>query len=201
MNKKEPINIMSLVFSIVTLIIGIVLCINGHDGIFKLIGYFISGLLILFGLVRFIISVVGYKKNNMMIYSDLFSGIVLVAIGAVIAIFPKSIMITFSLCIGAFVIFGGIQRLILGVAINKIDHNGSLFFVSEAIVTILLGIIILTQRFINLLGFFLIIYSISELMGYIYYTTQNKDYSSVLNKKVTKEMKESKSKDAIIEED
>ena len=62
-------------------------------------------------------------------------------------------------------------------------------------------LIILTQRFINLLGAFLIIYAISELIGYIYYTSQNKDYSEVLNKKVTKEMKESEAKDAIIDEE
>ena len=110
-------------------------------------------------------------------------------------------MITFSLCVGAIVIFSGIQRLVLGIAVNKVDRNGSIFYIVESILIILLGIIILTQRFINLLGAFLIIYAISELIGYIYYTSQNKDYSEVLNKKVTKEMKESEAKDAIIDED
>jgi len=64
-----------------------------------------------------------------------------------------------------------------------------------------LGIVIITQKFTNLLGLFLIIYAISELVGYLFYVVQDKDYSEVLNKKVTKEMKESKAVDAIIEED
>jgi uncharacterized membrane protein HdeD (DUF308 family) len=98
-------------------------------------------------------------------------------------------------------LFNGIQRLILGFAVNKIDRNGSLFYIIESALIIVLGIIILTQKFTNLLGAFLIVYSISELAGYIYYTTQNKDYSEVLNKKITKEMKESEAKEAIIDEE
>ena len=71
----------------------------------------------------------------------------------------------------------------------------------ESSLIIILGLLILSQKLFSLLGLFLIIYSISELAGYIYYKSQDKDYSDVLNKKITKEMKESESKDAIIEED
>lgn len=201
MNTKEPINISSLFISIFTLIIGILLSLEGSDGVFKIIGYVVSGLLILSGLIRLIVNIVSSKKTSVISYGAIFTSILLVALGAVIAIFPSSIMITFSLCVGALVMFIGIQRLILGVAVRKVDHNGSLFFLIESLIMILLAVVILTQKFVSLLGIFLIIYAISELVGYIYYTTQNKDYSTVLNKKVTKEMKESESKDAIIEED
>jgi hypothetical protein len=47
----------------------------------------------------------------------------------------------------------------------------------------------------------MVIYAISELAGYVYYKSQNKDYSEVLNKKITKEMIETEAKDAIIDED
>ncbi len=201
MNKKEPINKSSLIISIITLILGIILCFNDSGNIFTLIGYFVSGLLIVSGIIKLIMAMVANKKRQDSDYGSIFISILLIALGGSIAIFPKSIMITFSLCVGAIVIFIGIQRLVLGIAVNKIDRNGSVFYIIESILIILLGIIILTQRFINLLGAFLIIYAISELVGYIYYTSQNKDYSEVLNKKVTKEMKESEAKDAIIDED
>lgn len=201
MNKKEPINKSSLMISIITLILGIILCFNDSGNIFTLIGYFVSGLLIVSGIIKLIMGMVANKRRQDSDYGSIFISILLIALGGSIAIFPKSIMITFSLCVGAIVIFSGIQRLVLGIAVNKVDHNGSIFYIVESILIILLGIIILTQRFINLLGAFLIIYAISELVGYIYYTSQNKDYSEVLNKKVTKEMKESEAKDAIIDED
>ena len=44
-------------------------------------------------------------------------------------------------------------------------------------------------------------YAISEIFGYIYYTTQNKDYSEVLNKKVPQEIKEKEATEAVIEEE
>ena len=53
---------------------------------------------------------------------------------------------------------------------------------------------------INHIGIFLILYAISEIGGYIYYTSQKKDYSEVLNKEVPKEMKEKEAKEAVIEE-
>ena len=200
MVKKEP-NTVSLVISIITLIIGIILCFNDSSSIFAIIGYFVSGLLITSGIIKLIITHITNKRLSEINYSGILSSVALLALGVVVALFPQSIMITISLCIGSLIIFSGIQRLILGVIVKKIDSKGSLFYTLESILIIILGIIILTQRFTNLLGVFLIIYSLSELVGYIFYVVQDKDYSEVLNKKITKEMKESKAVDAIIEED
>lgn len=146
-------------------------------------------------------SISANKKLNHPEYGSIITSVLLIAMGIGIFVFPTIIAVTISLCIGSLVIFMGIQRLILGIAVKDFDKNGSLFYLIQSILIILLGIIILTQRFINLLGAFLIVYSIAELVSYIYYTTQKKDYSQVLNKKITKEMKETEAKDAIIEEE
>lgn len=198
MGKKEP-NSTSLIISLLTLVIGIILCFNGSNGLFKIIGYVVSGILILSGIIKFIITHLSNKKHNENDVSGIIFSVILVTLGVIVSVFPSSIMITISLCIGALITFCGVQRLILGIAVRKIDEKGSTFYILESVLIILLGIIILTQKFINFLGAFLIIYAISELVGYIYYTAQNKDYSEVLNKKVTKEMKESKSIEAIID--
>ena len=118
MNKKEPINKSSLMISIITLILGIVLCFNDSGNLFALIGYFVSGILIVSGLIKLIIAIVANKRKQDSDYGNIFISILLLALGASIAIFPKSIMITFSLCVGAIVIFSGIQRLVLGIAVN-----------------------------------------------------------------------------------
>lgn len=198
--KKEPINLSSLLISIVILIIGVFLCFNGGDVVFKIIGYMISGLLLLFGIIK-IIAYILSKRKNVNEFSDLMSGVFLIMFGIIIAMFPKSIPITISLIVGALVLFTGINRLILGLAVRRIDEQGSLVFVLVSIFMIVLGFIIITQQFFEFFGVFLIIYSISEIFGYIYYTSQNKDYSEVLNKKVTKEIKEKESKEAVIDED
>lgn len=200
MNKKrEPINLGSLLSSIVTLIVGVFLCFNGGDAVFKVLGYMVSGLLLLFGIIK----IVGYifdRRKNSNEFTDLISGILFLMFGIIIFTFPNLIQTTISLVIGGLVLFNGINRLILGVAVRKIDEKGSLVFTLVSIFMIILGIVIITQMFLNLLGAFLVIYSISEIIGYIYYTSQNKDYSEVLNKKVSKEMKEKEATDAIIDE-
>lgn len=200
MGKKEP-NSTSLIVSLLTLVIGIILCFNGGDGLFKIIGYCVGGILIVSGIIKFIITHIGNKKHGDGDISGLILSVVLAGLGIVICLFPNLLMTTVSICIGALITFFGVERLILGLAVRKIDNKGSNFYILESIFIILLGIIIITQLFVNLLGAFLILYAISELAGYIYYTSQNKDYSEVLNKKVTKEMKESKSVDAVIDED
>lgn len=200
--KKEPINSSSLIISIVTLVLGIILCFNGSDGIFKIVGYLTSGILIISGIIKFFMTTHTSKKTQTSLdFSDLITSIFLVAMGIVLAIFPKIIMVTFSILIGVVVIVNGIKRLILGIAVNKVDKNGSLIYIIQSVLVIILGILILTQKFIDILGLFMIIYAIFELAGYIYYTAFNKDYSEVLNKKITKEMKESEAKEAVIDEE
>lgn len=199
MGKKEP-NSTSLIVSLLTLVIGVILCFNGGDGLYKLIGYVVSGILILSGVIKFIVTNFSNKKHNENDISGIILSVILVTLGVIVFIFPSSIMITISLCIGALITFSGVQRLILGIAVRKIDEKGSKFYILESILIILLGVIILTQKFVNLLGAFLIVYAISELAGYIYYNSQDKDYSEVLNKKVTKEMRESKAIEAVIDD-
>lgn len=200
MKKNEPINTASLIISLITLVIGVILTFNGSELIFKMIGYIISGLLLFTGVIKLIIAIVTGKKRNSIEFMSIFSSIGFIILGTMIAIYPSSIMITFSLIIGALALFIGVQRLILGLAVKTIDKRGSWFYIGESLLLVLLGVLVITQKFVNLIGVFLIIYSVCELAGYIYYKIQDNDYSEVLNKKVPKEMKEKEAKDAVIEE-
>lgn len=200
--KKEPISLTSLIISIISLIIGCILCFNSSEGIFKFIGYTVSGILIIVGIVKMLLYYRTKKKFPDYASSDALTGGMITLFGILIAIFPESISITISILIGGIVLFSGISRLILGLSIKQIDQSGSKIFTWGSVLMIILGVIIISGKFINLLGFFIVIYSVSSLVGYIYYTSQNKDYSEVINnKKVTKDMKNKEAKDAVIEED
>ena len=92
MLKKEP-NMASLVISIITLVIGVVLCFNDSDGIFSIIGYIVSGLLILSGIIKFVITHITNKKTNNIDFSGIISSLALFIIGILVYIFPKSVII------------------------------------------------------------------------------------------------------------
>ncbi len=197
--KKEPINVSSLIISMATLILGFLLLFNGDENLFNVLRYIISGLLLISGLIKFI-SYFVQKKNYNVPFSDCMSAIFLIALGIFVFMFSDIIKITIQVAIGALVLFNGINRLILGLAVRSFDKEGSKVFTGVSILMIVLGIIILTGKLFNLIGYLLIIYAISEIIGYIYYISQKKDYSSVLNKEVPKEMKEKKAKEAVIED-
>ena len=197
--KKEPINVSSLIISMATLILGFLLLFNGDENLFNVLRYIISGLLLISGLIKFI-SYFVQKKNYNVPFSDCMSAIFLIALGIFVFMFSDIIKITIQVAIGALVLFNGINRLILGLAVRSFDKEGSKVFTGVSILMIVLGIIILTGKLFNLIGYLLIIYAISEIIGYIYYISQKKDYSSVLNKEVPKELKEKKAKEAVIED-
>ncbi len=201
MNKNEPINSTSLIISMITLIVGFILVLYGNSKVYDIIGYVVSGILMVTALIRFFIAYRTSKKTNDLEIGAILFSVILFCLGVFVAFRPGLVMTLISICIGALITFFGVQRLILGLTVKKIDEQGSKFFVIESILMIVLGVVILSQQLLSLLGLFLIAYSIFELSGYIYYKSQNKDYSEVLNKKVTKEMKESEAKDAIIEEE
>ncbi|MBR3523114.1 MAG: DUF308 domain-containing protein [Bacilli bacterium] len=196
--KKEPINMTSLLSAVACLVIGIILFLNKN--ILDIVGYIISACLGLFGLVKLLLLLKRRKKEVDIDFGEYMTVFLAIVFAIIIAIFPKSISITISIVLGTLALILGINRLILGLAIRKIDNNGSKIFIVDAAIMVLLGILIITNKFLSLLGLFMIIYALIELFSYIYYKAQNKDYSEVLNKKVSKEIKESKAIEAVIEE-
>ena len=199
MEKREPINLTSLLSAVACLVFGIILFLN--DNILDIVGYIISICLGLFAFVKLLIILKRRKKEVDIDFGEYMTIFLAFVFAIIIAIFPKSISITISLVLGTLALILGINRLILGIAVRKIDDKGSKLFIVDAAIMVLLGILIITNKFLNLLGLFMIVYAISELFSYIYYKAQNKDYSEVLNKKVSKEVKESKAIEAIIEEE
>ena len=197
--KKEPINFTSLIISLVALVLGILLLFNGDEDFFNLLRYIISGALLITGFFKFLVYIFQKNKYNLP-FSDCISAIFFIGLAIFVFAFSDIIKITIQVIAGTLIMFNGIQRLILGLIIKSIDKEGSKVFTGVSILMIILGIIILTGKFFNLIVVFLIIYAVSEISGYIYYTSQKKDYSEVLNKKVPKSMKDKEAKEAVIEE-
>ena len=197
--KKEPITFASLLISLVALVLGILLLFNGDEHFFNLVRYIISGILLASGFFKLLAYIIQKNKYSLP-FSDCMSAVALIALALFIFIFSDIIKLSIQIAVGVLILYDGIQKLVLGLAVKNYDKDGSKVFTIVSILMIILGILILTGKLFNLIGIFLIVYAISEIFGYIYYTSQKKDYSEVLNKEVPKEMKEKEAKDAVIEE-
>lgn len=171
----ENSNKTSLVGSILILIIGIILYTN-PDEILKW-GSYLLFLIFAFSSFSNLIKYTSLKKkmiNNKLLLS---SSIVLLffAFGS---LFLSSIIdFGFRICIGAFVIYSGINRLIL--AISK--RNDLLeFFINLGIsaLSLMFGFYILfnTNIAFKLIGIFIIVYSIFDIIAFIALNSiKNKD--------------------------
>ena len=133
--KKEPINVSSLIISMATLILGFLLLFNGDENLFNVLSYIISGVLLISGLIKFI-SYFVQKKNYNVPFSDCMSAIFLIALGIFVFMFSDIIKITIQVAIGALVLFNGINRLILGLAVRSFDKEGSKVFTGVSILMI-----------------------------------------------------------------
>ena len=199
MKKKEPINAVSLGTAVAGLVIGIILLLN--EDLLTTISYIISIILGCYGLFKLIISAVRKKKGNEIELGDFLTGFAALLFAIIIAIFAsKFVIVVLSIVLGTLALLFGINRLIFGLTIRRIDNKGSLLFICESLLVVLFGVLIIIFRLPKVLGAFLVIYSVLELTSYVYYKISDKDYDQVLNKKISKEIKESKSIEAIVDE-
>ena len=163
----------SLFSSILFLLFGIILFTNPGD-ILKFISYIAGGSLILIG----IFNIINYrrilKKLNIEQKSKLISGIILITLGLIAILFSSLIETTIRLIFGGWIIYSGIMRLI-EVLNNK---ENSISFVARLIVSILLIIcglyVALTDLVYSMIGLFIIIYAILDIIGYIFYKKEFK---------------------------
>lgn len=210
MKKIQRFSVVDLLLSIVVLIIGIIL-INNSPFLIKIVAWIISGILGIVGIVNILRYI--FKRNVGVDSRTLISGIVLVCFGIVLSNMPFLLDYFIRFLFGSLIIFLGVNRLILAFTIGKLDQVGYKTFLITSIIMIVSGIIILIS-FYELLGILLVVYSIVEVVNYIYYNTHKQKYSTIFDvdendsykskdnnekKKVKQEIKEKEAIEAVID--
>lgn len=206
MKKMQNFSALDLLFSLAIFIIGIVLIMNSSF-IINILSWIIGGIFGIIGIIK-IISYIRHK-NISVDSSTLILGILSIIFGIILVIFPNIIDVTVRIVFGGWILFTGINRLILSFVIGKIDRLGYKTFLITSIIMIISGIIILIS-FYELLGVLLVIYSITEIIDYIYFNSNKHKYTSIFefeekkteyknNKKIKKEIKEKEAVDAVID--
>lgn len=206
MKKMQNFSALDLLFSLTVFIIGIVLITNSSV-IINILSWIIGGIFGIIGIVK----IISYlrRKNIGVDSSTLILGLLSISFGIILVIFPNIIDVTVRIVFGGWILFTGINRLILAFAIGRIDRIGFKTFVITSIIMMISGIIILIS-FYELLGVLLVIYAISEIVDYIYFNSNKHKYTTIFdfeekktnnknNKKIKKEIKEKEAIDAVID--
>lgn len=207
MNKENKITINNLIYSLLFLVFGIILLTSTED-LITMVSKVIGGILILIGVIKSIIYI--YMKGKLGDYSlsKLLVALLFISFGLLLIFLSGTLSFAIRTLIGIWVLFSGINRIIFAISISYVDKKSFLVYLITSLLMIILGIVIITGIFDQLIGLLIIIYSIIEIVNYIYFKVKNKNYEEVIQpvkstkkEKKVKRLKKGKVIEAIIEED
>lgn len=157
----------NLFSSIIFLLFGIVLFTN-PGGILKFLSYIAGGVLILIGIINILGYIKTLKNLNIEKNIKLISGIILIVLGLIVMFFSSFIETTIRLIVGIWLIYCGILKIIDSTAFksDKVSYYVDLII---GILIIALGfyVSLKTNLVLSVIGLFIIIYSILDIISYI----------------------------------
>lgn len=187
----------NLIWSLLFLMFGIILLTNDSD-LLSIASNVLGIILIVIGFIKGIIYV--YMKGKLGDYSnlELTISLLLIGFGTVLVVFSDALSLTIRLIFGLWCMFAAVNRVVFAINIKKFDKIGFFTYILTALIMMVIGVLIISNLFDNVLGLLIIIYSIVELIDYIYYSVNKskKNYP----KQSKKVKKEGKVVEAIIEE-
>ena len=205
MNRESRITINNLIYALLFLVFGIILLTSTED-LITIVSKVIGGVLIVIGIIKSIIYI--YMKGKLGEYSlsKLIVALLFICFGMLLIFLSGTLSFAIRTVIGMWILFSGINRIIFAISMSAIDKKSFLVYLITSLLMIVLGIVIITGVFDQLIGLLIILYSVIEIVNYIYFKVRNKDYEEVTEKTVKKEKKlkrltKGKVVDAVIEED
>lgn len=165
---KSYSNILSLIYSILFFILGAIIF-TKPEIIILFISYVIGGLFIIIGIFKCIKNYLDIKKDNTISSKEMITGIVLVILGTVFILLAGVIEALVRLIIGGWILFSGINRLINSLNIPKKNRITTIYIIlSFIIIGVGLYTILESNLAFKTIGLVLIIYSVIEIIGYIF---------------------------------
>jgi len=204
MKKENKITINNLIYSLLFLVFGVILLTSTED-LISMASKVIGIILIIIGITKSIVYI--YMKGKLGDYklSELIVGLFIICCGSLLLLYSGALSFAIRTIVGLWVLFAGINRIVLAISVKSIDKTGFKVYLITSVLMIIIGMCLISGLFDKLIGLFIICYSITEIINYIYFKTKNKNYGnkSKEKKKQTsklKRLKEPKIVDAIIEE-
>lgn len=206
MNKENKITLNNIVYALLFLVLGIILLTTSQD-LIGMTSKVIGGIFILVGLVKTIVYI--YMKGKVGNYSisELALGLLIIGCGLLLVFYSSALSFAIRLIVGLWVLFAGINKIILAISLRIVDKIGFRMYLISSGIMILVGVLLISGLVDKIIGLFIIIYSIAEIVDYVYYKTKFKNYEPVSETKKQKDtkkikkLKKGKVVDAIIEEE
>lgn len=201
--SKNNITIKNLLVAILFLILGIIL-LTTDSSIISIASQVIGTLLTIIGFIKFIRYV--YMKGKMSSYTntELMTSLFIMCFGLLLIFYSDALSFTIRFGIGFWTIFSGINRIIFSIGIKTLDKKGFLTYLLSSLFIIAIGILLISGFVNKIIGVFIIIYSVIEIIDYIYYKVFEKKYDNIKyeekDKSSVKKIKNKKVMDAIIDE-
>ena len=205
---KKELNLANVLISLIMLAVGVILVINS-EAMINMMSWFIGIVIILISIIRII-----YLFNDKILNTTMLAiNILLMIFGVVLISFPSIVDIAIKVVFGSWILFAGVKRLILAIAVSRVDKQSYKTFLISALIMLALGVLVLINLY-NLVGIFLIIYSLTEIVNYIYFLINKNKYGNLFDKEeydnenkrvkkkqlITKEIKDKKAIEADVEE-
>lgn len=206
MLKENRITVNNLMYSLLFLVFGIIL-LTSTENLISLASKVVGVILSIIGIIKIIVYI--YMKGKLGKYSinDLIFGLLMLCGGILTFLYSDVLSFTIRIIMGFWILFSGINRIVLAISIKKIDNTGFKVYLITSLLMLLLGIVLLTGLFDRIIGIFIIGYAIIEIINYIYSNSRNKNFNSSnksmkkSKKQKYKTIKEPKVIDAIIDEE
>lgn len=193
---KSYSDIISLIYSIIFFILGAIIF-TKPEIIILFISYVIGGIFALIGIFKCIKNYLDIKKDNTISSKEMVTGIIFVVLGIVFILLAGVIEALVRLVIGGWILFSGINRLINTLSIpNKKNNFITYLILSFLLIGVGLYTILESNLAFKTIGLVLMIYSVIEIIGYIFNKKTN-----YIKEEIIIEAKEDKVIDAILIED
>ena len=188
MYSENKITINNLFSALIFLVLGIIL-LTAKETILSIVSKVIGVVLILIGLVKSIQYI--YMKGKLGNYSlkELITGLLLIFMGVLFIMFSTTLGFAIRILVGIWTLFSGINRMVLAISVKNEDPLGFRMFFCASLIMIAVGIILTSGLFDKLVGLFIIIYSISEIVSYIYTKVNERKDNKIVKKKNNKSKK------------
>jgi len=172
--EKGYSNITSLISAILFFIIGSIIFTNPNDTV-KFIAYVLGGCFSIIGLFKIIVYYFRKKREKEVFLRDLSIGIVAFVSGLTLIIFSNTVETLIRIIMGAWILFNGVNLLINSIKGVKTKANSSRILIVLSSLMIIGGIymILKSNLVFQMIGLCIMIYSIIEIIGYIYYSQNN----------------------------
>ena len=157
----------SLIKSLIFLIFGALIFANPNE-VVKLTSSIIGTIIIVYGLYLIIKNYYETKNNSDTPSTNLIFGIVCVIIGILFIVLADSIALIIQYILGAWILFTGIERLIIALSLGTKNDK----FVVQLVISILLLLaglytVLKSNLPLQIVGLVMIIYSVLEIIGYV----------------------------------